>query len=110
MPYNDGAAAFIVKCGFPVRRRSSYAKLPLRAIPGELPGTVLLIARAVAPVAIYSWQYSLDGQTWVNAGETLQAETLLSGLTSACYHHFRFRARARTRETDWCQPFTLLVH
>jgi hypothetical protein len=104
------AAAFIVGCGFPVRRRTSYAKLPLRATHGDLPGTVLLVARAVAPVATYYWQYSLDGQTWVDAGDTLQANTLVTGLASACVHHFRFRARARTKEMGWCQPVTIVVH
>jgi hypothetical protein len=104
------AAAFIEAMGFKVRRRGVITKLPLRATHGGLSGTVLLKAKAVAEVATYYWQYSLDQETWVDAGDTLTASTLVRGLTPGQTYYFRFRARARTRAIDFCQAFALIVH
>jgi hypothetical protein len=110
IPNPADAAAFIVSMGFKVRKQAKFSKLPLEATHGELPGTVLLMAKAIAAVATYYWQYSLDQKTWVDAGDTLTASTLLTGLTSAQTYYFRFRARARTRSVGFCQPFALIVH
>ncbi len=44
-----------------------------------MPGSVKLIAKAVATRASYEWQYSIDQKTWTNAPSTLQAKTVISG-------------------------------
>ena len=104
------AVAFIEGLGFAVKRKGRTLTLPLRARYGDLSGTVILSARAIAQVATYYWQYSLDGKTWIDAGDTLKASMEITGLTAAQMYHFRFRARARTRETDWSQVVQLNVH
>lgn len=105
---SDGAA--IIHSAF-----MSVRKVPRREFPdvsakdGEVSGKVKLAARAVAPVATYGWEYSLDQSTWIPLPETMRARTELAGLTPARTYYFRFRALTRAGWGDYSQIVSLLV-
>jgi hypothetical protein len=44
-----------------------------------VPGSVKLLAKAVAQRASYEWQYSIDQKTWTNMPAPLQAKTAIAG-------------------------------
>ena len=94
----------------------SVRKVPKRSFPevsaknGDVSGKVMLAAKAVAPVAMYYWEYSLDQVTWTPVPETMRARTEVSGLTSGSVYSFRFRAHTRAGRQDASQVVSLLVH
>jgi hypothetical protein len=94
----------------------SVRKVPKRAIPelsaknGPISGKVMLAAKAVAPVAVYHWEHSMDQSTWTPLPETLVTRTEVSGLTSAQVYSFRFRTFTRAGWQDYSQVVSLLVH
>ena len=107
---NPATAAAIIESAFmTVRKPASRSKPALRARNTEVPGTVVIDAKAVAPAATYYWQHSLDQQTWTSAPETMRATTLIAGLTSARTYYFRFRALTRAGEVGFSQVVSLLV-
>ena len=104
-------AAALIKSAF-----MSIRKVPTRSTPeisaknAEVSGKVVLAAKAVAPAAVYSWEYSLDQSTWTPVPETMKSRTEVSGLTSASVYYFRFRAFTRAGQGDHSQIVSLLVH
>jgi hypothetical protein len=105
----DGAS-LIESAFMSVRQSSKRSRAELSAKNAEVSGSVVLDAKAVARTAAYYWQYSLDQQTWISVPDTLQARTVITGLTAAKTYYFRFRALTRTGETDFSQVVSLLVH
>jgi hypothetical protein len=89
---------------------STRSKGELSAKNTGVPGTVVLEAKAVAPVAVYFWQYSLDQETWTSVPETMKANQVISGLTSKETYSFRFRALTRGGEVGFSQVVSLLVY
>jgi hypothetical protein len=80
------------------------------AKPGATSGSVHLVTDAAARRASYEWQYSTDaGKTWVSAPSTLQAKTVVAGLTPGVTVLFRYRAVTKSGEGDWSQPQSLIV-
>jgi hypothetical protein len=95
------AQSLIESAGMSVRAVGAHPKAELTAKPGPVPGSVKLMAKAAAHRASYDWQYSSDQKTWVDAPETLQAKTVISGLTSGATYYFRSRALIKTGEGVW---------
>jgi hypothetical protein len=93
-----------------VRKVPKRSKAALRARNAGTSGTVVLEAKAVAHVATYYWQHSLDQTTWFDVPETMQASTVIEGLTSAQRYYFRFRTLTRSGASDFSQVVSLLVH
>src|SRR5271166_222513 len=59
----------------------------------------------VGPRTSYEWEYSPDGgKTWVAAPSTIQAKTVVTGLTAATMVMFRYRTVTKTGVSDWSQP------
>jgi len=104
------AAALIASVHMPIRRVGTRDKPALAVSNGVVPGTVVLVAKAVASTASYYWSYSLDQKTWTSVPETMQATTTISGLTSAQTYYFRFRVLTRAGHRDYSQIVSLLVH
>ncbi len=108
---SPAAAAALIESAFMTVR-----KLPRRTFPdlsarnADVSGKVLLTARAVAPVAVYYWEHSLDQSTWTRLPETMVARTEIEGLTPAQVHSFRFRALTRAGWQDYSPVVSLLVH
>ena len=105
------AAAAVIESAF-----MSVRKVPTRSIPevsaknADVSGKVTLAAKAVAPVAVYSWEYSLDQSTWTPLPDTMKSRTEVSGLTTARVYYFRFSTFTRAGQGDHSQIVSLLVH
>jgi hypothetical protein len=108
---SPAAATALIESAF-----MSVRKVPKRTFPDisvkktDVSGKVLLAAKAVAPVAMYCWEHSLDQSTWTPLPETMQARTEASDLKTAQVHYFRFRAFTRAGWQGYSQVASLLVY
>jgi hypothetical protein len=103
------AESVITGAGFAVRKTASRTKAPLEVEQGSLSGSVKLVAKAVARRASYEWQYSLDQKTWTEAPSTLQAKTVIVGLTPATTYYFQVRPVIKGGQGNWGQMVSFLV-
>jgi len=104
-------AAALIKSAFMSVRKVSTRSIPKISVKNaDVSGKVVLAAKAVAPAAVYSWEYSLDQSTWTPVPETMKSRTEVSSLTSASVYSFRFRAFTRAGWGDYSQIVSLLVH
>ena len=104
------AVEIIVSAGMSVKGSSAHKpKAPLTAKQGNLPGLVLLFAKAAAKRAAYQWQWSLDKETWISLPQTLQANTSVHGLTAGTMYYFRVCAITKTGAGRWSNSVSLLV-
>jgi hypothetical protein len=104
------AAAMILSSGLSVKKYVKPQKPQLAAKYGTVSGQVLLVALAVAKSAMYMWEYSLNLKDWVSVPQTMQADTIITGLTPGQTYYFRFRAQTRKGLGDYSQVVSLLVH
>lgn len=104
------ASKMVESAGMRLRLPRKSTKEALIAENAATAGSVWLVARAVARIATYYWEYSLNQQDWSRAPDTLQAKTVISGLASARTYYFRFRALTRDGETAYSQVVSLVVH
>jgi hypothetical protein len=108
---SPAAATALIESAF-----MSVRKVPKRDFPelsaknADVSGKVMLAAKAVAPVAVYHWEHSIDQSTWTPLPETMRTRTEVSGLKSAQVYYFRFRAFTREGWQDGSQVVSLLVH
>jgi len=63
----------------------------------------------VAPTAVYSWEHSMDQETWTSLPQTMLTRTEVSGLKSAQTYYVRLRAFTRAGWQDYSQVVSLLV-
>ncbi len=103
------AQSIIESAGFRIRKTASRTKSAIKVVAGTVPGSVKLIAKAASHRASYEWQFSTDQKTWTDAPTTLQANTVLIGLTSGTVYYFRFRAITKTGEGAFSQVVQILV-
>ena len=103
------ARAVIVSAGMQVKKPSTYDKPVLEARRGELSGSVILRAKAVARSATYYWQYSENGVDWIDLRDTMKATTSLAGLTRLHTYHFRFRTLTRRGDSDFGPSVSLII-
>ena len=108
---SPAAAAALIESAF-----MNVRKVPKRTVPdlsaknADVSGKVLLIAKAVAPVAVYYWEHSLDQSTWTRLPQTMQTRVEVASLTSAEVYYFRFRTFTRAGWQDYSPVMSLLVH
>jgi hypothetical protein len=108
---NPATATALIESAFMNVKKASTRQTPeISAKNADVSGKVLLAAKAVAPAATYSWEYSADQATWIPVPDTMRARTEVSGLESARVYYFRFRALTRTGLRDYSQVVSLLVH
>ena len=106
----DQAEAIITSTSLAVKKVPIRQKQSFEVRQGATSGTVHVIAKAAAARASYEWQYSVDGgKTWVDAPNTLQARTTITGLPVAVNVEFRVRATTKSGQGDWSQPASFLV-
>ncbi len=103
------AQSLIEGAGFTIRKTASKPKSEIKIVPGGVPGSVKLTAKAVAARASYEWQYSTDQKTWTNAPSSLQAKTVITGLTTGTTVYFRFRGVTKAGEGAYSQVVQILV-
>ena len=69
-----------------------------------------LVAVSAGARSSYEWEYSVDGgRTRVTAPVTLQAKTIIAGLTPGATVLFRYRPVTKKGEGDWSQTVPLIV-
>ena len=102
-------AAVIEGAGLAGKRIGDRPPRIFAALAGLARGTVKLIAPTAGRRASYNWQYSLDGETWIELPSTLQATTTLTGQVPGTVLRFRYRSVTRTGETEWSAPVTFTV-
>jgi len=104
------AQSIIEEARMGVAARNTKPKPALAVLPGNLSGSVRLVAKAVAKVASYEWQLRQNaGEAWVDQPRTLQAKTTVTGLTPARTYSFRMRPVTRSGVGDWCDPLSYVV-
>jgi hypothetical protein len=73
------------------KRPSPKNKQPLVAKDGMVSGSVELVAKAHGDRIGYGWFKSLDGETYTKVRETIQASTVVTGLTPGVLYYFQLR-------------------
>ncbi len=104
-----GGAAIIESASMAVKRIADRPPRIFAAFAGLASGTVKLIAPTAGARASYNWQYSLDGETWIELASTLQATTTVTGQVPGTVLRLRYRSVTRTGETEWSAPITFTV-
>jgi hypothetical protein len=105
----SSAAAIIEAAGMRVKNPSPRNKIPFQAMDGTVSGSARLVAKSAGDRAAYEWQYGTDGRTWNRAPMTLQASTVLFGLTPGTTYSFRLRVVTKEGEASWSDVLSLVV-
>ena len=106
----ENAISIIESSGLALRKTTVRAPRVFAAKATTLSGSVKLTARLAGRRAAYRWQYSTDGgKTWVDASETLQAKTTVTGLPVGTTVQFRYRSVIKGGASDWSAPLSMVV-
>jgi hypothetical protein len=106
----EQSEAIITSARMATKRKANVTKIAFAAKPGDVSGSVHLVAKSAATRASYEWEWSGDGgKTWNAAPPTLQAKTTITGLPASTSCQFRYRAVTKAGATDWSQPIVLIV-
>ena len=105
----DDAKEIIICSGFDLKAKSTHTKDELQAKHGTTSGTVQLTAKAKGIPSAYEWQMSDDREDWTFLPSTLQAKTLISGLSPASIKYFRCRSVTKDGTGDWTQTVEIIV-
>jgi hypothetical protein len=106
----ENAVSIIEGAAMNVRKSAARKPKAFGAVAGPVSGTAKLSTKSAGARSSYEWQYSADGgKTWVGAPGTLQAKTVITGLTPGATVQFRYRAVTKTGEGDWSQVVALIV-
>jgi hypothetical protein len=106
----ENGGAIIQSASLAVKKTAVRKPRVFEAAAGTASGSAKLVAASAGPRSSYEWEYSIDGgKTWVAAPVTLQARTLVSGLTVGSIVQFRYRPVTKTGEGNWSQPASLVV-
>lgn len=93
-----------------VKKSAIMQKQVLAPKYGATSGVVHVTSSAAGARASYERQQSIDcGKTWIDAPNTLQAKTTITGLPVATVVQFRFRVTTKTGMGDWSLPTSILV-
>jgi hypothetical protein len=104
------AIAIINSSGFNLKNRGVHVKPDLKAMNGSVPGVVKLIAKAAGRMrASYLWQSSPDDTNWTDLPATLQAKTIVHGLTPGQRVFFRYRIVIKTGPQSWSNSVSWIV-
>ena len=106
----ENGGAIIQSASLAVKKTPVRKPRVFEAAAGAATGSAKLVAASAGPRSSYEWEYSIDGgKTWVTAPVTLQARTLVSGLTVGSVVLFRYRPVTKAGEGNWSQPASLVV-
>jgi hypothetical protein len=105
----DQAKAAVESAGLRPKKRSAWSKPPLAVKEGGVAGSVQIVALAAAKVAMYSFEYSTDQQTWTACPVVMMSRTTVTGLTVGTTYFFRFRAETRKGLGDWSAIVSFVV-
>lgn len=108
-PDTTVAIAMINASGFSLRVNGVFVKPPLAVEQSEATGEIILRAKSAGRRASYDWQKSTDGTTWTDLPSTLQAKTIVSGLTVDVRTYFRVRAILPSGTQSWSGLVSIVV-
>jgi hypothetical protein len=103
------AEAIILSSGMGVRKTSVKHISDFKAINAKVSGNVMLSVKAANKRASYEWQISTDQETWTFLPVTLQAKTLVSGLSPGTRYYFRYKSVLREGESGWSHVESVIV-
>ena len=103
------AIAAIESANMTVKKTATRSLPEVSVKSADVSGKVRLAAKAVAPGAVYVWEYSVDQSKWTPLPEMMKSRTELSGLTPASTYSFRFRALTRAGWQDYSHVVSLIV-
>ena len=109
-PNAAAALDIILNAGFDAKVNGKHVKAPLTPKYTGLSGEIELVGTALDKRAAYEWQQSLDSKTWLDDIDgTLQAKTIVKGLTPGTIYFFRYRGLLKDGYTKWSQVVWILV-
>jgi hypothetical protein len=104
------AEEIITAAGMKVKKFGAINKQDFVAKDGSVSGTVKLVAKGIGKAhAAHDWAVSLDGNNWSPVTPTLQADTVISGLTPGSILDFRHRNILKEGPTDWLEVNDFVV-
>jgi hypothetical protein len=103
------AAAIIEGVLMSVRKTGKHSRPELQVRNTAISGTVEADAASVGRTAAYFWEFSVNQTDWTTVPATMQASTVISGLTPGQTYYFRFRALTRKERKDYSQVVRLVV-
>lgn len=105
----DDALAIIAKSGFDIKGHSARLKPDFTAVNLEVSGTVELVAKAAARRSSNEWKMSTDRIAWTMLPSSLQAKTIITGLTTGTTVYFMHRPILKNGVGQWSQIVELVV-
>jgi hypothetical protein len=111
----DGDETMILSSGFNLTKKSnSYSKADLNIKNGNSSGNVKLIAKSIDGAKSYIWQFAkdnlpLNGDGWVIAGYSTQANYEVVNLDVASKYWFRVAGITPDGTTDYCNALMKVV-
>jgi hypothetical protein len=103
------ARAIIERAGMSVKNAKGPSKLPFDVAQGPVSGSLSVRARAAKTRVSYDWQYSLDGESWIEFRRTVGAHAELTGLVAGTRVFVRYRTVSRHGVSDWSEVLSFLV-
>lgn len=107
--YGEEGEGVVVTSGMTVKERSGPRKGPWTVKQGRTSGTARLLVRHPGGSVYFDWQYSTDGELWVDAPSTTYAHQTISNLTPGRRFWFRYRTLRGEVKSDWSDALVLLV-
>jgi hypothetical protein len=102
--------SIIEASGFSLKVNGVHVKPALAVKNGDVSGSVKLVAKAAAKRVSYNWQQSLSvSAPWTELPTTLQAKTMVSGLTPGAKVFLRVRPVFKDGPGNWSQSVSIIV-
>jgi hypothetical protein len=116
----DQGAMYAAAAGMRLAGSTAYDKPPIKAGLTRVPGAVFVAANVglilgaslkVSRRRSFFWRYTVDsGQSYVDAGSTVVAHTLIEGVPLNLPVGFEVAAKDSVGLGAWSQPYILFVH
>jgi len=104
------AENIITASGMKVKKQGAINKQDFTVKPGEVSGSVVLVAKGAGKRGAHDWAKSEDGLNWTPLTPTLPATTLISGMVRGTIVKFRHREILKDGPGDWSQPAEIVVN
>lgn len=104
---NDIGAAIIYSAGMEIKQENGGRSTAFTVANTIMDGLVKLYTKSKGRVS-YVWEYSLDEETWTLASITIQANTIIKGLTPGKRYYFRVASIAKI-QSPWLGPINTIV-
>ena len=104
------AIAIIKASGFDLKNNGKIVKPDISAKNGDVSGSAKIICKSAGARSAYHFRHSIDEVNWVNDPTSLQAKTVINGLTPGVKTFFQYQPITKDGEGDWSQSVWIYVH